>query len=98
MFPSSSFPPPRAILLTSRQTPRVAVATKSSRTFAGAEELVIKFLQFQSFLRAEPGAAQANGIQSAHAIAPAGDGVRRQIPADGRAALHEGQGADTDEL
>ena len=59
---------------------------------------VIKFFQFQPLLRRETRAPQADGVQSANPVVAARDGERRQIFADGRAALHDGQRADAREL
>jgi len=65
---------------------------------AGAENCVVNLAQLEALSAAEPGAAQADNIQTGDAIVPAGDAEWREILADAGAALHEGEAPDAAEL
>ena len=65
---------------------------------AAPEEEMIGAAEFEAFLGGEPCAAEADGVQSGDAVVAAGDGERGQVFADAGTALHQGKGADADEL
>jgi hypothetical protein len=70
----------------------------SAKSMTAAEEQAVELLQLDSFLRVESGATQANDIETANAAITARQGVGRDVFADGTTALHEGKGANADEL
>ena len=59
---------------------------------------MVKLLQFHPLVGSEPGAAQADRIQTADRIRARGDAEGRQILSDLGAALHDRQCADAREL
>lgn len=65
---------------------------------AGEKELVIEPFEFQALGRRNLGAAQSDRIESANVVGAASDGKWRQVLADSRAALHDGQGAHANKL
>ena len=68
------------------------------KILAGAKEQVVKAFQFEAILGADLGAAQADDVETAEAVDGAHNGERGHVLGDARAALHDGEGADADEL
>lgn len=64
----------------------------------GAKQCVVKLAQFEALRGTEPGAPQTDDIEACDSIVAARDAKRRQILADARASLHQGQAADATEL
>jgi hypothetical protein len=71
---------------------------RRAQIFPAAKQQVIKPFQFQPLFRRESGATQADDVQPADFVHAQRHGERRQILADGRAALHQRQRADAAEL
>ncbi len=78
--------------------PRCGGGQGGSQLSPAAEEQVIKPFELQPLFAAEAHTAQAHHIETADAVVAARHGEWRQILADGRAALHEGECSDAHKL
>src|SRR5207245_907572 len=58
----------------------------------------VELFKFEALLGAKPGPAQAYHVQPTNAVITTSHRVGSEIFADGRPALHHGQGADSREL
>lgn len=64
----------------------------------GSKDSAVEAVEFLAFLMGEAGAAQSDHIEAADAVVAPGNATRGEVEGDGGASLHEGQGADADEL
>ena len=71
---------------------------RRAQLLTAAKQEMIESPQLQPLFAGKPRTPQSNSVQSADAIVSARNGERGQIFADGRTALHEGQGPDASEL
>ena len=66
--------------------------------FVAAEKQVVEAFELLALVGCESGAAEADDVEAADGVIAAGDSVGGEVFGDAGAALHEGEGADADEL